>query len=73
MTKTLGPIHVATIRNRRVDKSGQPRKYVSYLPGDLIEMIGVSLAGEVFVPAAAVATVARSGRHGHVVVVRAQA
>ena len=31
---------------------------LSHLPTDLIEMIRASLAGEVFVPAAAVATVA---------------
>ena len=46
---------------------------LSHLPGDLIEMIGASLAGEVFVPAAAVATVARSRSHGYVAAVRAQA
>jgi hypothetical protein len=31
MTKTSGAMHVATITNRRVDKSGQPREYVSQL------------------------------------------
>ena len=31
MTKTPGAMHVATITNRRVDKSGQPREYVSQL------------------------------------------
>jgi len=31
MTKTTGAMHVATITNRRVDKSGQPREYVSQL------------------------------------------
>jgi hypothetical protein len=31
MTKTSGAMHVATITNRRVDKSGQPREYVSHL------------------------------------------
>ena len=31
MTKTPGAMHVATITNRRVDKSGQPREYVSHL------------------------------------------
>src|SRR5450759_2484390 len=33
---------------------------LSHLPADLIEMIRASLAGEAFVPAAAVATVART-------------
>ena len=40
---------------------------------DLIEMIRASLAGEAFVPAAAVATVARTRPHGHVAAVHAQA
>src|SRR5665811_1263505 len=31
MTKTPGAMHVAKITNRRVDKSGQPREYVSHL------------------------------------------
>jgi hypothetical protein len=31
MMKTLGAMHVAKITNRRVDKSGQPREYVSHL------------------------------------------
>jgi hypothetical protein len=31
MTKTSGAMHVAKITNRRVDKSGQPREYVSQL------------------------------------------
>src|SRR5665811_719560 len=31
MTKTSGAMHVAKITNRRVDKSGQPREYVSHL------------------------------------------
>src|SRR5664279_4102018 len=46
---------------------------LSHLPADLIEMIRASLAGEVFVPAAAVATVARTRPHGHVAAVHAQA
>jgi hypothetical protein len=33
---------------------------LSHLPADVIEMIRASLAGEAFVPAAAVATVART-------------
>src|ERR1035438_4743165 len=31
MTKTPGAMHVAKVTNRRVDKSGQPREYVSHL------------------------------------------
>src|SRR5664279_26994 len=31
MTKMSGAMHVAKITNRRVDKSGQPREYVSHL------------------------------------------
>jgi len=31
MTKTSGAMHVAKITNRRVDRSGQPREYVSHL------------------------------------------
>jgi hypothetical protein len=31
MSKTPGAMHVAKITNRRVDKSGQPREYVSHL------------------------------------------
>ena len=31
MTKTSGAMHVAKITNRRVNKSGQPREYVSHL------------------------------------------
>jgi hypothetical protein len=31
MTKTPGAMHVAKITNRRIDKSGQPREYVSHL------------------------------------------
>src|SRR5674476_1375299 len=31
MTKTPGAMHVAKITNRRVDKSGRPREYVSHL------------------------------------------
>ena len=31
MPKTSGAMHVAKITNRRVDKSGQPREYVSHL------------------------------------------
>jgi len=31
MTKTSGAMHVAKITTRRVDKSGQPREYVSHL------------------------------------------
>src|ERR1035437_9175404 len=31
LTKTPGAMHVAKITNRRVDKSGQPREYVSHL------------------------------------------
>jgi len=37
---------------------------LSHLPADLIEMIRASLAGQAFVPAAAVATVARTRPHG---------
>jgi len=46
---------------------------LSHLPADLIEMIRASLAGQAFVPAAAVATVARARPHGHVAAVHAQA
>jgi len=46
---------------------------LSHLPADLIEMIRASLAGEAFVPAAAVATVARTRPHGHVAAVHGQA
>ena len=46
---------------------------LSHLPADLIEMIRASLAGEAFVPAAAVATVARTRPHGHVAAVHSQA
>src|SRR5664280_1417889 len=46
---------------------------LSHLPAPLIEMIRASLAGEAFVPAAAVATVARTRPHGHVAAVHAQA
>src|SRR5664280_710767 len=46
---------------------------LSHLPADLIEMIRASLAGVAFVPAAAVATVARTRPHGHVAAVHAQA
>src|SRR5665811_1041954 len=31
MTKTPGAMHVAKITTKRVDKSGQPREYVSHL------------------------------------------
>ncbi|HZY00005.1 MAG TPA: IS1634 family transposase [Dermatophilaceae bacterium] len=46
---------------------------LSHLPADLIEMIRASLTGEAFVPAAVVATVARTRPHGHVAAVHAQA
>jgi len=46
---------------------------LSHLPADLIEMIRGSLAGQAFVPAAAVATVSRTRPHGHVAAVHAQA
>jgi hypothetical protein len=46
---------------------------LSHLPADLIEMIRGSLAGQVFVPAAAAATVTRTRPHGHVAAVHAQA
>jgi len=46
---------------------------LSHLPADLIEMIRASLAGQAFVPAAAVATVARTRPHGHVAAVHAEA
>jgi len=46
---------------------------LSHLPADLIEMIRASLAGQAFVPAATVATVARTRPHGHVAAVHAQA
>jgi hypothetical protein len=46
---------------------------LSHLPADLIEMIRASLAGQAFVPAAAVATVTRTRPHGHVAAVHAQA
>jgi len=46
---------------------------LSHLPADLIEMIRASLAGEAFVPAAALATVARTRPHGHVAAVHVQA
>ena len=46
---------------------------LSHLPGELIEVIRRSLAGEAFVPAGAAATVTRSLPHGHVAAVHAQA
>ena len=46
---------------------------LSHLPGELIEVIRGSLAGESFVPASAAATVLRSLPHGHVAAVHAQA
>jgi len=46
---------------------------LSHLPGDLIEVIRASLAGQAFVPAATAATVTRSLPHGHVAAVHAQA
>jgi hypothetical protein len=46
---------------------------LSHLPGELIEVIRRSLAGEAFVPASSVATVTRSVPHGHVAAVWAQA
>jgi hypothetical protein len=46
---------------------------LSHLPADLIEMIRGSLAGQVFVPAAAAATVTRTRPHGHVAAVHTQA
>src|SRR5450756_880604 len=46
---------------------------LSHLPADLIEMIRASLAGQAFVPAAAVATVVRTRPHGHVAAVHPQA
>jgi hypothetical protein len=46
---------------------------LSHLPGELIEVIRGSLAGESFVPASAAATVLRSRPHGHVAAVHAQA
>src|SRR5450756_444655 len=46
---------------------------LSHLPGELIEVIRASLAGQSFVPAATAATVTRSLPHGHVAAVHAQA
>lgn len=46
---------------------------LSHLPGELIEVIRRSLAGEAFVAAGAAATVTRSLPHGHVVAAHAQA
>jgi len=46
---------------------------LSHLPGELIEIIRASLAGQAFVPAATAATVTRSLPHGHVAAVHAQA
>jgi hypothetical protein len=46
---------------------------LSRLPGELIELIRRSLAGERFVPAAQAARVTRSLPHGHVAAVAAQA
>jgi Transposase DDE domain len=46
---------------------------LSHLPGELIEVIRRSLAGEAFVPATAAVTVTRSLPHGHVAAVHAQA
>jgi hypothetical protein len=46
---------------------------LSHLPGELIELIRRSLAGEAFVPAGQAATVTRSLPHGHVAAVWAQA
>src|SRR5665647_1748681 len=46
---------------------------LSHLPGELIEIIRASLAGQAFVPAATEATVTRTLPHGHVAAVHAQA
>jgi hypothetical protein len=46
---------------------------LSHLPGELIEVIRRSLAGETFVPATEAARVMRSLPHGHVAAVAAQA
>jgi hypothetical protein len=46
---------------------------LSHLPGELIELIRRSMAGEAFVPAGQAATVTRSLPHGHVAAVWAQA
>jgi Transposase DDE domain len=46
---------------------------LSHLPGELIEIIRASLAGQAFVPAATAATVTRTLPHGHVAAVHAQA
>jgi hypothetical protein len=46
---------------------------LSHLPGDLIEVIRASLAGQAFVPASAAATITGSRPHGHVAAVAAQA
>ena len=46
---------------------------LSHLPGELIEMIRASLAGQAFVPAGTNARVTRSLPHGHVAAVHAQA
>ena len=46
---------------------------LSHLPGELIEMIRATLAGQAFVPAASAATVTRALPHGHVAAVHAQA
>jgi Transposase DDE domain len=46
---------------------------LSHLPGELIEMIRASLAGQAFVPAATAATLTHARPHGHVAAVHAQA
>jgi len=46
---------------------------LSHLPGELIELIRRSLAGQAFVPAGQAATVTRSRPHGHLAAVWAQA
>jgi len=46
---------------------------LSHLPGELIEMIRASLAGQAFVPAGTNARATRSVPHGHVAAVHAQA
>ncbi|MGH3989445.1 MAG: IS1634 family transposase [Pseudonocardiaceae bacterium] len=46
---------------------------LSHLPGEVIEVIRRSLAGEILVPAGSAVTVTRSRPHGHVAAVHAQA
>src|SRR5664280_1683710 len=88
MTKMSGAMHVAKITNRRVDKSGQPREYVSHLLrrtyrdgaavkhetlANLSPLPEAALAGKTLVVAGEGLEVTGSLPHGHVAAVHAQA